>query len=511
MAESIAEECSVRVGGILAPGEIFLGEPGADGGAGDFEQRANDAGWGFGQDGREAGGSGSPEEAGKNGFGLIVERVAGGDGVTKAVGDTLSKPGVAAAAGFLLQISFSGGERGGGEGESERLGQIRDEVGVGIGFGAAELVIYVKDDTGQPGLMKDVEEEDGVGAAGNSNAEASCEVGVAGRQVLGIFVQTMGHRGTYFLIMRCGLFALLLAGVAVAQEPVGLSIKVDVSVVNVAFIVRDRAGALNRSLAKDDIEILEDGVKQEVRFFGKSGDQPLRLALAADMSGSQQKFLKQHHRDIERFLESTVTPKDKALLVCFGNHIRVVSEFTSSVGSIMEALDRFQKGYRHFPELEADDSRSGGTALFDSVFLTAGEKLASVTGERKAMILFSDGEDNSSAHDLLDAIEAAQSADSVIYTVRYTESRNGQLPARARYGIREMERLAKETGGVAFDASQKSVGKALGEVAEELRSMYDVGYVSTNPNRDGSFRKVVIRVKQAGATVRSKPGYFARR
>lgn len=436
--------------------------------------------------------------------------MASGDGVTEAIGDTLGEPGVAGSAGFLFQIAFGGREGGDGVGEVERLRQICDEGGVGIGFGAAELVVYVEDQAGESSLMQDVEEEDGVGPAGNGNAEARGKLGIAGRQALGIFVQTMGHRGTYFLIMRFGLFALLLAGVAVAQEPAGLSIKVDVSLVNVAFIVRDRAGALNRNLTKDDIEVFEDGVKQEVRFFGKSGDQPLRLALAADMSGSQEKFMKQHHRDIERFLESAVTPKDKALLVCFGNHIRVVSEFTSSVGSIMEALDRFQKGYRHFPELEADDTRSGGTALFDSVFLTAGEKLASVTGERKAMILFSDGEDNSSAHDLLDAIEAAQAADSVIYTVRYTESKNGQLPARARYGIREMERLAKETGGVAFDASQKSVGKALGEVAEELRSMYDLGYMSTNPNRDGSFRKVVIRVKQDGAVVRSKPGYFAR-
>lgn len=310
--------------------------------------------------------------------------------------------------------------------------------------------------------------------------------------------------------MRFGFLGLILAGMALGQEPAGLSIKVDVSLVNVAFIVRDRVGTLNRSLTKDDIEVFEDGVKQEVQFFGKSGDQPLRLALVADMSGSQEKFTKQHHRDIERFLESAVTAKDKAMLVCFGNRIRVVKDFTSSVGSVMDGLESFQKGRRDFPELDPDDTRRGGTALFDAVYVVSGEKLAAASGERKALILFSDGEDNASAHDLLDAIEEAQAADSVIYTVRYTEGGKGQLRARARYGMREMGRLAKETGGAAFDASLKSVGKALGEVAEELRSMYDVGYTSTNPARDGSFRKVVIRVKQPGAVVRSKPGYFAR-
>src|SRR4051812_31086584 len=120
--------------------------------------------------------------------------------------------------------------------------------------------------------------------------------------------------------MQFGLFAVALLGCsALAQEPAEPSIKVDVSLVNVAFIVRDQTGVLDRRLTKGDIEVFEDGVRQEVRFFGNSGDLPLRLALAADMSGSQQKFMKQHHRDIERFLKSALTPKDNALLVCFGN------------------------------------------------------------------------------------------------------------------------------------------------------------------------------------------------
>jgi Ca-activated chloride channel family protein len=311
--------------------------------------------------------------------------------------------------------------------------------------------------------------------------------------------------------MRPRTIALLfLVPVAFAQEPAEPSIKVDVSLVNVAFIVRDHRGVLDRSLTKDDIEIYEDGVRQDVRFFGKSGDLPLRLALVTDMSGSQQKFIKDHHRDIERFLKSALTPRDQAMLICFGNRIRVVSDFSPSVDTLMDGLEAFPKSGGRFPELEPDDTRSGGTALFDAVYLTARDKLTTLSGERKALILLSDGEDNSSAHDLLDAIEEAQAADSVIYTVRYTEMRNHRLPARARYGIREMDRLAKETGGAAFDASGKPVDKALAQVAEELRAMYDIGYMSTNPNRDGRFRNVVIRIKDREVTVRSKPGYFAR-
>ncbi len=510
VADSVAQEGGVGVRGVLAPGRTQFAEPGAHGGAGDVEEGTDDTGGGFGKDRGEAGGPGTPEESGEDGFCLVVESVAGGNGGAETFGEALRKPGVALAAGFLFQVSCRWRKGCDGAGEAKAGGELLHEGGIGVGLLAAKLVVDVEDVADEVGLVQGVEEENGICAAGDGHPEASGELRMAGRKTLGKLLQTTAQWKTYPLNMRFGLFTLLVAATVLAQEPPEVAIKVDVSLVNVAFIVRDRAGTLNRNLAKDDIEIFEDGVKQDVRFFGKSGDQPLRLALAADMSGSQEKFMKQHHRDIERFLESAVTPKDKALLVCFGNHIRVVSDFTSKVGNIMEALDRFQKGYRQFPELEPDDTRSGGTALFDSVFLTAGEKLAEATGERKAMILFSDGEDNSSAHDLMDAIEAAQSADSVIYTVRYTEAKHGELSARARYGVREMDRLAKETGGAAFDASSKSVSKALGEVAEELRSMYDVGYMSTNPNRDGSFRKVVIRVKQDGAVVRSKPGYFAR-
>ena len=104
------------------------------------------------------------------------------------------------------------------------------------------------------------------------------------------------------------------------------------------------------------------------------------------------------------------------------------------------------RGNRLLNAIELDDDGALlQSVLVDGDRFATGEKLAAASGERKAMILFSDGEDNSSAHDLMDAIEAAQSADSVIYTVRYTEEKRGQLPARTRYGIREMERLARET------------------------------------------------------------------
>ncbi|MDE3197667.1 MAG: VWA domain-containing protein [Acidobacteriota bacterium] len=305
-------------------------------------------------------------------------------------------------------------------------------------------------------------------------------------------------------------FAVLIAAPLLAQQPQEPSIRVDVNLVNVAFIVRDSSGALATNLTKEDIEVFEDGVRQDVRFFGRSGDLPLRLALVADASGSQEKFVRQHDRDIREFLKASITGQDRAMLVCFGNHIRMVSDFSASPDDTLGLLKEFQKGAGHFPELDPDGTREDGTALFDAIYAASAQKLRTVPGARKAIILFSDGEDNSSAHDLMDAIEAAQLADSLIYTVRYTETKHGQLTSRNRYGTREMNRLAEETGGAAFDASKKDVAASLSEVSAELRSMYELGYVTTNPVRDGTFRKVVIRARREGFSVRAKPGYFAR-
>jgi Ca-activated chloride channel family protein len=304
--------------------------------------------------------------------------------------------------------------------------------------------------------------------------------------------------------------ALLLAAVlfAAGQDPAPISIKVDVGLVNVAFIVRDERGVLATNLTKDDFDVFEDGVRQEIRFFGTSRDLPLRLALVVDVSSSQDKFNKQHVSDIQDFLARALTPRDRAMLVRFGDRIRVITGFTATPAESVSEINDLKK-QRDYPELDPDGTRSEGTALFDALCATAGMKMASDAGERKAIILFSDGEDNSSAHDLIDAIEAAQLADSPIYTVRYTERHKGRLTARNRYGIREMDRLAKETGGAAFDASEDDVVKSLREVADELRSTYDLGYMA-NGSAGKGFRKVEIRVKRPGYVVRSKPGYYAR-
>lgn len=287
------------------------------------------------------------------------------------------------------------------------------------------------------------------------------------------------------------------------------SIRVDVNLVTVAFSVRDAGGALVDNLSKDDFEIVEDAAQQKIAFFAKSADVPLTLGLIIDASGSQEHFTKKHEHDLEVFLKDVLGPRDRAFLVGFGNHIRLVSDFSRSGEEMMESWKLYDKNTHRFPELGPKEERDLGTAFYDSIYYPVVEKLAGENG-RRALLLFSDGEDNSSSHDMMTAIETAQNANVVVFAIRYTEKDHGKLTARNQYGIRVMDRIAKETGGMHIDAEQTDPRTYFRQIAEELRTSYELAYYPTNAEKDDTFRKVVIKVKRSGLTARSKTGYYAR-
>jgi len=137
------------------------------------------------------------------------------------------------------------------------------------------------------------------------------------------------------------------------------------------------------------------------------------------------------------------------------------------------------------------------------------EKLAQAGG-RKAILMFSDGEDNSSSHNMMTAIEAAQAANVIVYTIRYAETdKHGVLNARNKYGISVMDRIAKETGGAHIDAEHTDPHTYFRQIAEELRTSYELAYYPTNKSKDGTFRKIGIKPKDETMKIRTKTGYFA--
>ena len=307
------------------------------------------------------------------------------------------------------------------------------------------------------------------------------------------------------LFLACAATTAMVVWAA-AQQP----IRVDVHLVNLGFSVRGPDGRLASDLKEEDFEVLEDGAEQKISFFAKSEDVPLQLGLLMDFSGSQEEFVKPHHKDLVTFLKKALGPKDRAFLLCFGDHLRMVSDYTNSPNAVESALRLFEKGDRSFVELSPNERRSGGTAFYDAIFYSVTQKMTAAEPGRRALIIFSDGEDNSSGHHMLEAIEAAQTGDVLLFPIRYTETPKSGPVARNRYGTMVMQRIALETGGVDYNAREKGLAANFEQIAEQLRTSYQLAYHTTNPSTDGSFRKIQVRLKRPGFTVRAKTGYYAR-
>jgi Ca-activated chloride channel family protein len=312
------------------------------------------------------------------------------------------------------------------------------------------------------------------------------------------------------LLVRLFATTLLFAPVLLRSQSVP-TIEVETHLIDSTVSVHDSAGNVVSGLTRNDFSVVEDGVPQAIRFFTPAEQLPLSIGLIIDASGSQQKFIRQHERDVESFLRKILQPQDQAFAVCFGNHLRLISDFSGSAPAIVDNIHRFDKGNMDFPEIGPQEKRDMGTALYDAVFYSVTEKLSAVGWRRRKIILiFSDGEDNSSERDLIDAIEAAQTANTLIYSVRYTELERGRMNARNRYGMRALDHLSGRTGGRSFDVRAVSLDRAFAEISDDLRSLYEIAYQSTNRVRDGSYRKVVIQSTRSGLTVRSRTGYIAR-
>lgn len=289
-------------------------------------------------------------------------------------------------------------------------------------------------------------------------------------------------------------------------------IHVDVNLVNVGFSVRDDRGNLVTNLTQDDVEITEDGVPQRISFFARSTDVPLNLGLIMDVSGSQQSFIKPHHKDVQGFLKTVLSDRDKAFLVAFANRIMLLSDYTASARELVDSLSGFEHEKRHgdYPVVGPWEMRILGTAFYDALYYSSTTMMQNIERGRRALVVFSDGEDNSSAHHMLDAIEAAQANDVLLFTIRYTESHDGRLNARNKYGMAVMDRIALETGGASFDGQGKGLAASFQQIGEQLRSSYELAYHTSNPPGDKTFHKIAIKCKQPGLTVRAKTGYYAR-
>jgi len=292
------------------------------------------------------------------------------------------------------------------------------------------------------------------------------------------------------------------------------TLKVRVNVVQLFFNVKDKKGALIPNQKKEDFEILEDGKPQTIKYFTAESNLPLTLGILIDSSGSQMRVLEMEKEVGGAFLSQILRDKDEAFVIDFDVNVDLLQDFTNDVHRLKAALNKARVntggGGGSLPGLGGGPIPTGtprGTLLYDAVYLAAHDQLAHEVG-RKAMILLTDGEDQGSQLRIRDAIEAAQKSDSIVYVILIAD--RGFYGGFGYSGDSEMKKLAGETGGRVIEVGNKvdKLKEAFDQIANELRSQYNLGYTPTNSTQDGSFRKLELRSKQ-GYKIQTRSGYYA--
>jgi VWFA-related protein len=279
------------------------------------------------------------------------------------------------------------------------------------------------------------------------------------------------------------------------------SIRVSVEVVNVLATVYDGQGVLKRDLNREDFQIRENGIPQQIRYFAQDTDLPLTIALLIDVSGSVNRILPEEKATAGQFLERILRPTDQALLMGFSSTIILWQDFTSSPASLSKSLEKL----RAVPQrgLPVYGSSFAGTMLYDSVYVTAHRKLKDVTG-RKAMVIISDGVDNGSETELKAAVQALEDTNTVAYGICF------EPPDSRISGCSYLKDLSVPTGGRSYKVTNKTpLSKIFQVIEDEIRSQYAIGYVSSNPAHDGTYRRLDVRTRKGNFKVRTRKGYYA--
>ncbi len=308
--------------------------------------------------------------------------------------------------------------------------------------------------------------------------------------------------------------ALAAAALLFAQEEP--TIKVQVDLVNVFFSVHTKKGALIGNLAKDDFTIFEDGKQQDIKYFTKESDLPLTLGLLIDVSRSQMNLIGIEQSAASQFFDQVIRPKDLAFVISFGADADLLQDYTSSHKLLQHALADLKvnsgvSGLQPGPVPTASSPR--GTILYDAVYLAADQQLHGQVG-RKALVLITDGDDQGSRYSVTQAIEAAQRADAIVYSIYYVDH---SFYASGGFGLTfggsgegVLRRISEETGGRVFKVDSKhSLHDVFTELQEEMRTQYAIAYLPTNAAKDGSFRRIEIRTNNKDYRVQARRGYYA--
>jgi VWFA-related protein len=338
-----------------------------------------------------------------------------------------------------------------------------------------------------------------------------------------------------------------------AQSPAApvTTMSVDVKVVTLPVTVRDKKGKIVRDLTKDDFDLEEDGKPQTIRYFSQETNLPLTVGLLVDTSMSERDNMDRERSASRSFLDQMITrPADRAFVIHFDREVELLQDLTSDHAKLEKAVGLIATQ----PAVENTQSsdqgsgqsktrRGAGTLLYDAIFLACDEVAKKQKG-RKAIVVLTDGEDRGSQETLNSAIESAQKAETVVYTIYIGGHEDhdygnnpgmgrrggmgggypgggypgGGYPGGSRYprqqenhpdGKKILQQIAQQTGGRYFEAKKKeSVDDDYAQIAEELRTQFMLGYTPPKDQSTG-YHSIHLTAKKKDLVVQTREGYYS--
>jgi Ca-activated chloride channel homolog len=277
-----------------------------------------------------------------------------------------------------------------------------------------------------------------------------------------------------------------------AQEAQTYQISVNVNMVVLNATVRDQKGRVAAGLRKENFEVFEDGVKQDVRLF-RHEDIPVTVGLVIDHSGSMRPKLASVPAAARTFIESS-SPDDQMFVVNFNENVTLGLPADMPFTSRQEDLTY---GISHTPA-------TGKTALYDAIW-KARESMARGTRDKKVLIVISDGGDNASTHSLAEVLQAGNKSNIQVYTIGIFDAEDpDKNPA-------VLKQLALASGGEAFVPNELSeVVSVCESIAKDIRTQYTLGYLSSAPTQGGGYHTIKVVARGTGKAklhVRTRSGY----
>jgi VWFA-related protein len=303
------------------------------------------------------------------------------------------------------------------------------------------------------------------------------------------------------LLCLAGVVALAQVAQKPANEPQGppvgdpdTTIRVEVSRVPLLFTVTDRKNRFITDLNREDFEVYDNKVRQEIKEFVRESELPLRIGIILDTSNSIRDRFKFEQEAAIEFIRGVLREeRDRAFLVSYDTRAELIVDFTNDPEKLAAGVRRLRAG--------------GGTALYDAIYYSCRDKLPEDWPPeqfRRALVILGDGDDNQSNVTREMALEMAHKAETVVYTI--STNRSG----READGDKVLRTYSRETGGVSFHPFQaRDLEQSFANIANELRHQYFILYSPTNFRADGSFHRVEVKTKVKNTEVRVRRGYYA--